>query len=107
MREEIKHIVNALKCVCAGNQTATDSLAELQSILTELENIGISIDLTNFELTPGNSKEITYWGAADGTYNPSGNKNIDTIVYKTGVTTVLTQKFTWDLADDLVKIENS
>lgn len=74
--------------------------------VSELQDIEAALDLANFDLTVGNSKEVTYYsGVAAG--NPSGNKNVETIVYKTGVTTILTQTFTWDADDDLLTEVNS
>jgi len=59
-----------------------------------------------FDEVPGNSKEFTYYsGVVVG--NPSGNKNVNTIVYKTGVTTMWTKTFTYDSADDVLTITTS
>jgi hypothetical protein len=58
----------------------------------------------NFDLVPGNSVEITYYsGVAAG--NPSGTTdNIETIVYKTGATTIATKTLSYNANDDIINI---
>ena len=62
---------------------------------------------TDWTAVPGNSKEFTYFSDTGGGRNPSGNKNINTIVYKVGTTTVFTESYDWDADDDLVKVVTS
>jgi hypothetical protein len=60
-----------------------------------------------WDTIPGNSTEFTYYLAVDLVNNPTGNKNVQTIVYKRGVTTVVTKTFVWDADDDVVSITAS
>ena len=58
----------------------------------------------NFNLTSGNVIEITYYtGIEPG--NPSGTTtNIETVIYKSGSTTVVTKTLEYDANDNLIKI---
>ncbi len=51
----------------------------------------------------GNSLAFTYYsGVVTG--NPSGNTNVESIAYMTGVTTVFTQTFTYDANDNVLTL---
>lgn len=60
-------------------------------------------DLDTWDKIAGNSKEFTYYSGVTPE-NPSGNKNVESILFKTGVTTILTQSFTYDSEDDVITI---
>jgi len=61
----------------------------------------------NWEFVAGNSKEMTYYPTSvPGTdpNNPSGNENLQTVVFKQGVSTIITQTFTYDTSDRIVTL---
>jgi hypothetical protein len=58
----------------------------------------------NFNLTPGNSLEITYYGGVT-LGNPSGSTaNIENIIYKSGATTIATKTLEYDANNNIIKI---
>lgn len=52
----------------------------------------------------GNSTDITYYSGTGGGANPSGNKNVQSVAYKTGTNTVFTQTLSYDADDDVVNV---
>jgi len=58
----------------------------------------------NFDDITGNSKTFTYYAGVEAG-NPSGNKNVKTIVYAGSIS--LTKTFTYDAQDDVLTIVNS
>ena len=67
------------------------------------QNIFDSTTIENFNLTPGNIIEITYYtGVEPG--NPSGTTNIKTVIYKSGSTTIATKTLEYDASDNIIKI---
>jgi hypothetical protein len=80
------------------------SLVSTTNNTTILSDIESAIDLTNFSEIPGNSIEITYYTGVEAG-NPSGSTtNAKTIVYKTGVTTILTKTIEYNLTNDVLKV---
>lgn len=72
---------------------------QLTNDQTEIQRLGFNV----WSKIPGNSVEFTYYtGVVAG--NPSGNKNIQTAVYKTGAATIATETFTYDAADDVLTV---
>jgi hypothetical protein len=78
------------------------SIGDLFEYLTE--NIFESNTIENFNLTPGNSFEITYYsGVTSG--NPSGSTtNIENIIYKSGATVIATKTLEYDVNNNILKI---
>ena len=58
---------------------------------------------TDWDKIIGNSIEFTYYTTVVAN-NPSGNKNVATAIYKTGVSTIFTQTFVYDATDDVLSI---
>lgn len=85
--------------------------ATLSGLALEVTADQINLNTDKLEMgvwstIPGNSEEYTYYtGIVAG--NPSGNKNVQTVVFKTGVTTIATQTYTWDSDDDVLSITAS
>lgn len=78
-------------------------LKALGAILTALKT-GTSI-ASAWAAIPGNSCELSYFAGIDAR-NPSGTVgNLDTVLYKTGATTIVTQELTYDILDNVVKVE--
>jgi len=84
----------------SGLATET-TLATIQSIVS---TNGSYLMRDSWALIPNNSVEYNYYiGVAPG--NPSGSTdNVETAVYKTGATTVFTQTFEYNAANNVVKI---
>jgi hypothetical protein len=67
-----------------------------------------TLQLAVWDQIIGNSKEITYYAAGPTpAENPSGNKNVQSVIYKEGVSTIITQTFTYDVDDDVLTITAS
>lgn len=111
MRDDIKKLAQALNCACQSASTQEELLTAIQAILTTIDADTSAIltleELENWTNIAGNSKEFTYYTDAGGGANPSGNNNVATVLYKTGVTTVLTQTFIYDINDNVLSITAS
>lgn len=90
-------------------------LTTMDATLTNVEGLIINMSGTlddmfslhqkaNWSSIIGNSVEYNYYaGLAAG--NPSGStSNVETVVYKTGVSTSFTQTFEYDLTNKVIKI---
>jgi hypothetical protein len=107
---ELRRIKSALVNVStAPNQTSIINLlttidASLTTIDTNISSLLTSTDLANWTLVAGNSIEYTYYtGIAAG--NPSGStSNVETIVYKQGATTIITQTISYNASDLAISI---
>jgi hypothetical protein len=114
-QEILRLILDALKTGIVTNAPAGASTSALQTTgnnsLSSLDTKATTNNTyTSYEVwdaIPGNSKEFTYYsGEVAG--NPSGNTdNIQTIVYKTGVSTILTRTFTYNSSDNILTITAS
>jgi hypothetical protein len=86
------------------------TLQDVNLNVDDLERSNVAIEnYTNLDVwdsVAGNSKEFTYYSGISAE-NPSGEKNVESIIYKTGVTTVVTRTFTWDADDDVLSITAS
>lgn len=86
----------------SGAGLATE--AKQDSIITQLTNNN-SYSLNEVWLTvPGNSVSYTYYSGVVPGNNPSGNTNVETIVFSDGGGAVFTQTYSYNLSDDLVSV---
>jgi hypothetical protein len=79
----------------------SDFFVGLSNIVKDIER---NVKADTWTTIPGNSIEFNYYaGVAAG--NPSGSTdNIETAVYKQGITTVFTQTFTYNADDNVLSI---
>lgn len=107
---ELRRIKSSLLNVStAPNQSSSIALlttidASLTTIDTNISSLLTSTELANWTLTAGNSIEYNYYtGVAAG--NPSGStSNVETIVYKQGITTIITQTISYNGSDLVISI---
>ena len=74
----------------------------LVDILSRMTTNNTYISYENWDKIPGNSKEFTW---INGTL--PNNRIVSTIVYKTGLTTIITQTFTYNGNDEVTAITAS
>lgn len=60
----------------------------------------------SWERTPGNSLSFTYYMGIEAG-NPSGNANIKTISYYTGLDLKMVQTYTYDAGDKVISITSA
>ena len=86
------------------------TLQDVNLNVDDLERSSLAIEnytnLSAWDAVAGNSKEFTYYSGVSAE-NPSGEKNVESIIYKTGITTIVTRTFTWDADDDVLTITAS
>lgn len=103
MVHELRRIKTSLSGL-ATQATQVDILNLLTNIDTNIDSLLTSTELANWTLTAGNSIEYTYYAGVEGG-NPSGTTtNVKTIVYKQGVTTIVTQTIAYNAADLVISI---
>ena len=105
---------DALAVAAPSGPGATE--AKQDDIITALGGLALELTVDQINLNTdeleknvwdsiaGNSIEFTYYTDTGGGANPSGNKNIETAIYKTGVATIVTKTFVWDADDDVLSI---
>jgi NADH:ubiquinone oxidoreductase subunit D len=103
MVHELRRIKSSLTNIAtSGLQSTMVSL--LTNIDTNINSLLTSTELSNWETIVGNSKEFTYYAGVEPG-NPSGTiTNIKTIIYKQGVTTIITQTIAYNAADLVISI---
>jgi len=89
-----------------ASETTLETVRALIATTNSTLLSGVSVVSTDLYNQVGYSQTISYYtGVVAG--NPSGNKNVSTIVYADGVTPVLTKTFTYDALDDVLTIINT
>lgn len=104
LRDRITDLLSQVASNSAGTTTTTQQVESLlSSIDSVVGNIFTIVNFSNWESVQGNTIEFTYYTGTTAD-NPSGKANLATKVFKTGATTVFTQTFSYNAADDIVKI---
>lgn len=81
-----------------------DGLKIVGTIATGTLATESTLQLSVWDAIPGNSIEMTYYTGVEAG-NPSGTTtNVKTIVYKEGVTTIVTKTLTYNSVDDVLTI---
>ena len=101
---ELRRIKSALVNIStAPNQNSAINL--LATIDTNIDSLLTSTELANWNLKAGNSTEYTYYTGTVIPCNPSGStSNVQTIVYKQGATTIITQTISYNASDLVISI---
>ncbi len=88
----------------SGIKDANTSKKNEATIDTNISSLLTSTELANWNLKAGNSTEYTYYTGID-TGNPSGStSNVKLIVYKEGISTILTQTISYNASDLVISI---
>lgn len=100
-------ITDLLAQTASNSSSTTTTTQQVENLLTSIDsvvgNIFTIVNFGNWEYNAGNIVEFTYYGGISAD-NPSGKANLATKVFKTGATTVLTQTFSYNATDNVVKI---
>jgi hypothetical protein len=101
---ELARKIAGLQVTIVNNGSATEATLQLvEGNTADSANIGELQLYDVWDKIPGNSKEFTW---IDG--NVGSNRLVSVIVYKTGVTTVMTQTLAYDpVTDEVISITAS
>lgn len=109
-REDIAKMARLLGCNCEKLSAILLTLQDSETGVNFLASIDQNTTRENWTTIPGNSKEITYYpesSPGSDADNPSGNKNVESIIYSDSSGVVWTETFTYDSDDDVLTITST